>query len=71
MTFLMTLTHLLAHAVTFKMDIVTQAIALRKEIKKIDYILSDRRPLSAHQRAHKKAQRAALVAQLHTVLAQL
>ena len=71
MMFLMTLTHLLACAVTFKMDIVTQAIAFRKQIKKIDDKLSDGTPLSDQQQAAKKAQWTALLAQLQAVLVQL
>ena len=71
MTFLMTLTDLLAHAVTFKMDIVKQAAALIKQIKKIDTMFSDGTPLSDQQRSAKKAQHAALLVQLQAILAQL
>ena len=53
------------------MDIVEQALEIRKKIKKIDTVLSDGTPLSDQQRAAKKAQCAALLVQLQAVLAQL
>ena len=41
MMFLTTLTHLLAHSVTLKIDLEAQAPQIRKEINKIDTSLTD------------------------------
>ena len=68
---MMTLTHLSAHGVTFKMDIMQAALAIVKQIEKIDKKLTDGTPLSAQQRAALQAQHAVLVVLLNAVLAQL
>ena len=71
MTYMMTLTQLLACAVTFKMDIAQAAILLRNKIEKIDLKLSKGSALSDQKIAQLKQKQAGLVAQLKAVLAQL
>ena len=71
MMFLKTLTQFLPCAVTFTMDITGAALALQKEIKKIDIKLKDGSARSYQQIQQLRARRQALIVQLQAVLAQL
>ena len=71
MMFLKTLTYFLLSVVIFAMDITQAALALHKEIKKIDLKLTDRRALSNQKRAQLNQRKQVLLAQLQAVLTKL